>query len=319
MGQEAEIAHDYQGRLIYELLQNADDAMLGEDDDDDRVVFWLTGSDLWIGNSGRPLDDADVEGLCGIGISSKTDRSGPKRASIGHKGMGFKSVLEVTDAPAVYSLGHSFRMDAQEALAPVTAVFDDLGWPPPEDVPAMRFPWPVDDEPERVADAPFGRTPDAVPLPARGESMSVERRVKLAARLRELPVTALLFLRHLEQVDIRIDGDGAPTAPHFGSIASSWTMEPRARCPGSVESGIYRVCDRLGRPWRVVVPARPRRRGTDRPAPWWARRPRTGKASSSHRSGWPRRGQLGTPEPPEPWRRFHVFLPTRRSCRTHCS
>jgi hypothetical protein len=68
VSQEAEIAHDYRGRLVYELLQNADDAMLGQDADDDRVVFWLTPTDLWVGNTGRPLDDGDVEGLCGTGI-----------------------------------------------------------------------------------------------------------------------------------------------------------------------------------------------------------------------------------------------------------
>ena len=29
VGSEAEIAYDYNGRLVYELLQNADDAMAG--------------------------------------------------------------------------------------------------------------------------------------------------------------------------------------------------------------------------------------------------------------------------------------------------
>src|SRR3954454_12162492 len=87
VGQEAEIAHDYRGRLVYELLQNADDAMLGSDSRNDRILFRLTDTDLWVGNSGRPLDEPDVEGLAGTGISSKV-ATGPKRASIGHKGMG---------------------------------------------------------------------------------------------------------------------------------------------------------------------------------------------------------------------------------------
>ena len=37
-----------------------------------------------------------MRGLCGLGASSKAQSDGPKRASIGHKGLGFKSVLEVT-------------------------------------------------------------------------------------------------------------------------------------------------------------------------------------------------------------------------------
>ena len=39
----------------------------------ESITFRLTDSDLWVGNSGRPLTDADVEGLCGIGASSKGD------------------------------------------------------------------------------------------------------------------------------------------------------------------------------------------------------------------------------------------------------
>src|SRR3954464_11723654 len=69
VGQEAEISHDYRGRIIYELLQNADDAMA--DGTGDAIFVRLTDSDLWMGNSGRPLNDDDVRGLCGIGASSK--------------------------------------------------------------------------------------------------------------------------------------------------------------------------------------------------------------------------------------------------------
>src|SRR3954451_6620554 len=80
--QEAQISSDYRGRLVYELLQNADDAMSGQASLDDRIVFRLTDTDLWVANSGRPLDEADVKGLCGIGASSKGEVTGRRRASI---------------------------------------------------------------------------------------------------------------------------------------------------------------------------------------------------------------------------------------------
>ena len=111
VSQEAQISNDYRGRLIYELLQNADDAMSGQSTLDDRIVFRLTDTDLWVG-TGRPLDESDVKGLCGIGASSKGGASGRRRASIGHKGMGFKSVLEITDSPEVVSTHYAFRMSA---------------------------------------------------------------------------------------------------------------------------------------------------------------------------------------------------------------
>jgi hypothetical protein len=103
VSQEAQISNDYRGRLVYELLQNADDAMTGRATGDDRIIFRLTDTDLWVGNSGRPLNESDVKGLCGLGASGKGEIAGRRRASIGHKGMGFKSVLEITAAPEVVS------------------------------------------------------------------------------------------------------------------------------------------------------------------------------------------------------------------------
>lgn len=42
VSQEAQVAHDYRGRLVYELLQNADDSFAGIASRDDRVLFRLT-------------------------------------------------------------------------------------------------------------------------------------------------------------------------------------------------------------------------------------------------------------------------------------
>src|SRR5205823_1344608 len=52
VSQEAQVASDYRGRLVYELLQNADDAMAEETSIDDRVSFLVTDNELWIANSG---------------------------------------------------------------------------------------------------------------------------------------------------------------------------------------------------------------------------------------------------------------------------
>src|SRR5450759_4120062 len=119
VGQEAQIAQDYRGRLIYELLQNADDAMSSGPLSMVGIAFVLDDEALWVANSGRPLNEADVRGLCGISASSKSANIGKRRASIGHKGMGFKSVLEIADAPEVYSTTISFRFGPAEAVRAV--------------------------------------------------------------------------------------------------------------------------------------------------------------------------------------------------------
>ena len=164
--QEAEIAHDYQGRLIYELLQNADDAMAGEEGRADRVSFRVTDTDLWVANTGRPLTEADIRGLCGIGAGTKDVPSGPRRASIGHKGMGFKSILELTSTPTVYSTTWCLEMDATRARASLTDFLTSRGQPAPARYPIMRFPWPVETMP-RMGRSPRIRVPDPLPVPVR--------------------------------------------------------------------------------------------------------------------------------------------------------
>ena len=119
VGQESQIAQDYRGRLVYELLQNADDAMAAGTASA-CIRFELTDTDLWVANSGRVLDEADIRGLCGISASKKSLQHGQKRrASIGHKGMGFKSVLEITDSPEVFSTTICFRFSPNDALLAV--------------------------------------------------------------------------------------------------------------------------------------------------------------------------------------------------------
>src|SRR5450631_309959 len=145
VGQESQIAQDYRGRLIYELLQNADDAMSSLDWKEATIAFVLDNDDLWVADSGRPLDGADVRGLCGVSASSK-HQSGNRRASIGHKGMGFKSVLEITDAPEVFSTTISFRFGPTEAVRAVKELVNEGVIDNVTRAPVTRFPWPVDSE-----------------------------------------------------------------------------------------------------------------------------------------------------------------------------
>ncbi len=45
VSQETQVAHDYRGRLVYELLQNADDALVGVESTEDRALFRLAELD----------------------------------------------------------------------------------------------------------------------------------------------------------------------------------------------------------------------------------------------------------------------------------
>jgi hypothetical protein len=191
VSQEAQVANDYRGRLAYEILQNADDAMLGSGSESDRIWFVITDQELWVGNTGRPLTDADVEGLCGLGASTKTDAQGIRRASIGHKGMGFKSVLEITERPAVFSTTHSFELREEHARDLVASLWKEEGRPAPRNVAVMRFPAPVDSDHPTWQSLRDRGCNTAFRFPFRDE-FDLDQRRQLADLLLGLPLTTVL-------------------------------------------------------------------------------------------------------------------------------
>ena len=98
----AQLVGDYRGRCVLELLQNAHDAMIEvSKSDPGRVSFVLKTEPtplLFVANSGHSFKIRDFKGLCQLGQSPKDPNK-----SIGNKGLGFRSVLEVASAPEIWS------------------------------------------------------------------------------------------------------------------------------------------------------------------------------------------------------------------------
>ena len=99
---DGQIAQEYRGRCILELLQNAHDALVDvEHDNPKQISFVLITSPepvLLIGNSGHPFRIEDFKGICQLGQSPKDPNE-----SVGNKGLGFRSVLEVSTCPEIWS------------------------------------------------------------------------------------------------------------------------------------------------------------------------------------------------------------------------
>jgi len=98
-----EVAKEYRGRAVMELLQNAYDVLgLAGDDDPRRVSFVLNSSpeqaELLVANSGRPFRRKDLNGICQLAQSTKR-----LNKSVGNKGLGFRSVHELTTCPEIWS------------------------------------------------------------------------------------------------------------------------------------------------------------------------------------------------------------------------
>lgn len=92
----------YATRQVFELMQNAADALRG---DPGRCEVLLTSRALYVANAGAPVTVDGVRTLMASHVSGKRDEQ------IGRFGLGFKSVLAVSDAPMVISRTGSFIFD----------------------------------------------------------------------------------------------------------------------------------------------------------------------------------------------------------------
>lgn len=100
-----QIEHQYHGRYLIELIQNAHDA-LGDPHpgNEQRIEIRIVEDEepfgaLYIANDGQPFTDSNFASLAKLGQSDKNPEE-----SIGNKGIGFRSVLEITSSPQIYSL-----------------------------------------------------------------------------------------------------------------------------------------------------------------------------------------------------------------------
>ena len=157
-GQYADRTH-----FIYEIVQNADDALASQSDGvgNRTLSFSLTENALYITHFGRPFNENDVRGICGI------DQSTKELTDIGRFGIGFKSVYAYTSRPEVHSEDEHFAVET------------------------YVFPRQID---------PRKTTPSQtlIYLPFREDVPAAATEISTA--LKELDPVTLLFLRHVNEI-----------------------------------------------------------------------------------------------------------------------
>jgi len=92
-----QVEHQYHGRFLIELIQNAHDALGGGSSGRIHIRFEQSDSEhgtLFVANDGEPFSRSNFERISALGQSDKDPQK-----SIGNKGIGFRSVLELTDCP----------------------------------------------------------------------------------------------------------------------------------------------------------------------------------------------------------------------------
>ena len=100
-----QVEHQYHSRFLIELIQNAHDALfaLDKSNSTQRVEVVLTNEEnkygtLYVANDGQPFTSSNFKALSNLGQSDKDPQK-----SIGNKGIGFRSVLEISKVPQIYS------------------------------------------------------------------------------------------------------------------------------------------------------------------------------------------------------------------------
>ncbi|MER7755237.1 DUF3883 domain-containing protein [Kitasatospora sp. NPDC097643] len=225
---EEVLAPEYKGRVIVELLQNAHDAHLATPGGG-RVEILLDETEgehgvLYVANGGRELTPKRFGALCRVASSSKRPDEG-----IGHKGVGFKSVRELTEAPELYSVsgpaakafdGYCFRFAlpsdfdrlAAEAAPDDPGAADKLR----ANLSALTVPVLVDEIPEPVRQLRRHGIVTVVRLPLKDAAA----RASAARQLRELIDDSApfeLFLDRLATVVVtHAEAGAAPTRAVFG-------------------------------------------------------------------------------------------------------
>src|SRR6266581_4927499 len=85
----------YEGRYFFELIQNVRDANK-EKNQDGEIFIELKRNILSIANTGAEFSTKGIEGITTIGQSTKHSQD-----YIGFKGIGFKSIQEITETPRI--------------------------------------------------------------------------------------------------------------------------------------------------------------------------------------------------------------------------
>jgi hypothetical protein len=85
----------YEGRFLFELIQNVRDANKKLEEQGD-IYIELRGDALTIANTGTEFDEQGIDAVSTIGRSDKRSQD-----LIGFKGIGFKSVQEISETPKI--------------------------------------------------------------------------------------------------------------------------------------------------------------------------------------------------------------------------
>ena len=277
----------YANRTLLELVQNAADAMAGSAVDSSEfagrveMVLDTTSNTLYCANSGRPFSRS---GLIAI---THAHLSGKRGDEIGRFGLGFKSVLAVSNSPQVFSRSVSFEFNSPAARSAIAGVRSGA-----KRYPVLRTATTIDPEPAFAEDPILAELAEwAATIVKLPNTSSIPR---LRREITAFSSQFLLFVGAVRQIRLRILGtepfetthmsrdlgDGLFRIEHSGDDGEEWIVENRMHTPSTAAR--QQVGEAVSRAQVKVTVAVPRRRGDRyRVGRFWSYFPLEDKTSAS--------------------------------------
>lgn len=207
-------AQEYEGRAVLELIQNGHDALAESSSGRIAVLVCPHAGEngvLYVANEGAGFTDSNFRAITEVALSDKGAGEG-----IGNKGLGFRSVLQLTDWPEVYSKaspssvkfdGFCFRFARPED---VRELVDDpeLADRVIEDISPLALPVPAQDPDATLMSLAAEGFSTVVRLPLRNKH-AVEAAIAQATEAIDGEAPLLLFLDRVGEliVDVQDSGD----------------------------------------------------------------------------------------------------------------
>lgn len=250
------IASDYRDRFLVELIQNAYDAhSVGTLDGEIKITLDECLGEfgtLLVANKGCPFDEDNVKSLCNIGLSQK-----PLDVSIGNKGLGFRSVIQITNSPRIYSQ-RSTAVDTNQfsgfcfgfaEAQDYENLFDDAKHRElaARDLPMFHIPINIESQSDVICKHAKNGFATVIEMPLRdaGAQESVRREFN---HLQEQKVPILLFLNRVASLTVQIIDKSGRVETEFDFTRTESIIESKI-----IE--LSRIC--LGKAGQFLVARRP--------------------------------------------------------------
>ena len=228
----------YASRTLLELVQNAADALAGGDADEGsgagrvEIVLDVDRKTLYCANAGRPFSKS---GLTAITMAYLSRKRGDE---IGRFGLGFKSVLAVSDAPQVLSRSVAFEFNSPSAREQLAEV-----GPMAKRFPVLRTATVMD------ALAEFDRDPILAELAEWASTIvklpNATNLDRLRKEIEEFSSEFLLFVNAVREVKVRVLGTEPFETSHVSRDLGGGVLKIE-RPEGEGEEWV--VCDRMHAP-----------------------------------------------------------------------